>query len=148
MMLPRRRFLWLAAGAAALCGVAPGAQALQAYRARKRPLLVFAPSDQHPMLTRQRNDLNGHRVTLQDRDIVVLYVVGGSLATELGPGPGMSAPALRSRFRVSEGAFRVLLLGKDGGVKLESGTPILHTELIAALDRTPMRRDEIRRTGR
>ena len=144
----RRAVLRAALGLAALAGTTSTAAALTAYQGRKRPLVVFAPATDHPLLTRQRNDINAHRLALADRDIVVVYVVGGSVSAELGAGPGLSGAALRSRFRVSEGSFRVLMLGKDGTIRLESGAPILYGDIAGDIERQPTRREDIRRGGR
>ena len=147
-MPTRRQVLSATLAAALLAGGADGAQALAVYQGRKRPLIVFAPGAEHPLLARQRNDINANRLALADRDVVVVYVVGTSVATEFGGGPGMSGAALRTRFRVSEGAFRVLLLGKSGALELESTEPIPHRDLLAEIDRGPARREQIRRRGR
>ena len=147
-MPTRRTVLGASLGALLVAGQAVDAAALAAYQGRKRPLVIFAPAADHPLLQRQRNDINGNRLALSDRDIVVVYVVAAAVNTEFGSGPGMSGAALRTRFRVGEGAFRVLLIGKDGGVKLESAAPILHGDILSEIDRLPMRREEIRRRGR
>lgn len=138
-----RRSVLIAAGATL---AAPRvAAAMDVYQWKKRPIVVFSPSGSDARLARQRQIINGARTAFLDRDVVVIYVIGGTMSHDLGPGPGMSGAALRSRFRASEGAFRVLLLGKDGGVRLDSPTPIAATDLFNEIDRMPMRRDEIRR---
>jgi hypothetical protein len=121
------------------------AQAMEVYRAKKRPLLVFAPSDQHPGLTRQRNIINGNRSQFIERDVVVVYVIANSLAHDLGAPQALNASALRQRYKVSEGQFRVILIGKDGAIKLDQSTPLASTTLTAEIDRMPMRREEARR---
>ena len=89
--------------------------------------------------------IGGSRTALLDRDLTVVYVVGGELSHDLGPAPGISAGAVRALYRASEGAFRVLLIGKDGGIKLDSPAPFQAPDLLAEIDRMPMRRDEMRR---
>jgi hypothetical protein len=121
------------------------ADAMTAYQWKKRPIVVFAPADNDARLVRQKSIINGARTGFLDRDVVVVYVVGGVASHDLGPGPGMSGAALRTRFRASEGAFRVLLVGKDGGIKLDSPAPIAAADFFSEMDRMPMRRDEIRR---
>jgi hypothetical protein len=138
-----RRTLLTALAALPLTGAL--AQAMTVYQDRKRPIVVFAPNDSDARLTRQRQAILGARTGFLDRDVVVIYVTGGTVSHDLGPPPGMSGSALRSRFRASEGAFRVLLVGKDGGIKLDSPTPVTAADLFAEIDRMPMRRDEIRR---
>lgn len=139
-----RRFA-ACASVAALLVAAPCAQAIPAYQWKKRPLIVFAPSAADARLARQKTIVAGHRPAFLDRDVVVVYVVGGDLMHELGAPPGMSAGALRSLYRASEGAFRVLLVGKDGGVKIDSPAPVAAIDLFAEIDRMPMRRDEMKK---
>lgn len=123
----------------------PAAQAMSDYQWKKRPIVVFAPSDSDARLIRQKSIINGARTGFLDREVVVVYVTGTSMTHDLGAGPGMSGSALRSRFRASEGAFRVLLVGKDGGIKLDSPAPLAASDIFGEIDRMPMRRDEIRR---
>ena len=80
---------------------------MQVYQNKKRPLVVFAPTDQHPAFTRQKAVVNGNRLTLSDRDMVVIYVIGSSVMTELGQGPGMNAAAI-SAFRMIADAGYVI----------------------------------------
>jgi hypothetical protein len=143
-MTSRRIFALLLAALAAASSAPARADMVQ-YQWKKRPLVVFAPSDQHPGFVRQKTIVGGNRTALADRDMVVVYVAGGSVSTDLGAPPGMSAAALRSMYRASEGAFRVLLIGKDGGIKIDSPTPLAATDLTAEIDRMPMRRDEVKR---
>lgn len=133
----------LSASALLLALVAPAA-AIDAYQGRKRAVVVFAPSAEHPMLARQRNALNANRVSLSDRDVVFVYVVGTGLSVELGSNPGVSAATLRSRYRVSEGQFRVFMFEKDGTMRLESATPVTQQEITAILDRAPLKRETLR----
>lgn len=120
------------------------AQALSPYQHKKRPLVVFAPSEQHPSLTRQKAAVNGFKTSLSDRDVVVVYVVGGAVSTEFGPKPGVSAASLRTTYRASEGAFRVLLIDKDGRTRVDSASPLSANDIVAELDRVPTRRDVVR----
>jgi hypothetical protein len=143
-----RVVVWCVLAAAVVMGVGGSpASAMETYRWKKRPLVVFSPTDQHPGLTRQRNIINGNRSQFTERDVVVVYVTGNSVSHELGAPQTLNASALRQRFKVSEGQFRVLLIGKDGGIKLDQSTPLASADLLAEIDRMPMRRDEVRRRG-
>ncbi len=97
------------------------AAAFDDYVGRKRPMIVFAPNAEHPSFVLQRNVINGNRIGFSDRDLVVVYVIGSEVKTDFGAGPGLSAAAIRQRFRISEGQFRTFLVDKDGKLKLEVG---------------------------
>lgn len=136
-----------AVASAAIALVTQPAGAMESYRGRKRPLVVFAPAADHPGLARQRNIINGNRTQLLDRDVVVVYVAGSSVSHDLGVPQNLGASALRQRYRVSEGQFRVMLFGKDGLQKFDQPTPLTSSDLIAEIDRMPTRREAVRRRG-
>jgi Domain of unknown function (DUF4174) len=142
---PRRHVLRSLIGIAALAGLTQPTAAIPAYQWKKRALLIFAPSASDARLTRMKSMIGGNRTALLDRDLSVVYVIGGELSHDLGPPPGMNAAAVRTLYRASEGAFRVLLLGKDGGIKMDSPAPISAADLTGEIDRMPMRRDELRK---
>lgn len=131
--------------AAMLTPLSSPSDAMAGYKWKKRPLVVFAPSAGDPGLAKQRVIVADLRPAFQDRQIVVVYVVGEQVSTELGDGLGLGAAALRSRFGVGADAFRAVLVGKDGGVKLSSGKPIAAGTLFSTIDAMPMRRDETRK---
>lgn len=102
---------------------------LNGYRWEKRPVLVFAPSEDDPALERQIGLFEDAAPGLEERDIVVL--------TDTDDGtPG----TLRGRLAAK--SFEVILVGKDGGVKLRSDSPVTPEALFATIDRMPMRRRE------
>ena len=117
--------------------------ALDLYKWKKRPLVVFAPGETTPDYVAQRAIVSNSRAGFAERDVVIVFVVGDRVRTELGDGRGLGAETLRKRFGVAPGAFRALLVGKDGGVKLSSGSPLAAATLFKEIDAMPMRRDEI-----
>lgn len=129
--------LWTSLGSAA--------QAMSSYQWKKRPLVVFAASPGDEALARQRAIVKSLRPAFIDRKVVVIYVEGDRVSADLGAPPGQSAAALRQRYGVGDGQFRVVLVGLDGGVKLTSSGPLSGEKLFATIDTMPMRRDEVRR---
>lgn len=103
---------------------------LDAFRWKNRPVLLFAPSPDDPAYVEQSASFIAAAEGLLERDIVVL---SDTEPREDG--------ALRRRFDVQ--GFEVLLVGKDGGVKLRKQTPISAEELFAEIDSMPMRRREM-----
>ena len=112
---------------------------------KKRPLVVFAADGTSDELARQRTIVAGSRDAFTERDMVIVYVIGDTVSADLGAGPGQSAGALRARYGVPPSAFRVLLVGKDGGVKVSSGSALSAGKLFGEIDAMPMRVDEMRR---
>ncbi len=93
---------------------------LSAHRWQHRVLVVDTPSLDAAEYRRQRSTLEAAAAGLKERDLIVVT---------------QSAPT-----------FRVRLVGKDGGVKLDQAEPVEVPALFALIDAMPMRRAE--RTGR
>lgn len=117
-----------------------------------RPLLVFG-APQNEQVREQEKLLAEHVGELKERQVVVVPVRLGeddSAAWKMFPAeevvqlePGEDAAA-RRRFHVGEGEFVVILIGKDGGEKLRSQTPVTMERLIKVIDAMPMRQKEAR----
>ncbi len=119
-------------------------QGLMDYRWEARPVLVFAPSEDAPLLVAQRAVFAARADGLTERDIVVHTVLPDRVTPDLGTLPQDDADALRTRYRIAPGAFAVILVGKDGGEKLREETVLTADALFAAIDAMPMRRREMR----
>jgi hypothetical protein len=137
------RILWTAAPLACVVPDRTAAADVDAHRWRDRLLIVFAAGENAPALLRQRDIARQARADFSERELVTIEVVGNSVS-----GSDESAAALRERFGVAPHAFRVLLLGKDGGVKMVSSVPLAAGALVSTIDAMPMRREESRRSGR
>ena len=122
--------------AAGLVLAAQGARAepepdLAALRWQARPLLVFAQEPADPRYVAQMAQLSEAGAALRARDMVLF----GDAAPE-------RQGALRARF-APEG-FLLVLIGKDGGVKLATEEVTPPEALFALVDAMPMRRREMR----
>lgn len=112
------------------------APTLEAMRWDKRVVVVFAADE--AMAKRQRTlftDTSG----MAERNLHRIEVIGDRVS-----GTSTSAAELRRRLQ-PEGDFAVLLIGKDGGVKLRSAEPVTQDQLFAIIDAMPMRASEMRR---
>jgi hypothetical protein len=131
--------LFLSLGAVLLPVLALAQLDLSRYQDKNRVLLIFAPSKTDPRWRKQNALLKNSAGAFRDRDLVRLddWETGGTRGA-----------ALRTRYGVKPGHFRVLLIGKDGHIASGSPAPISISELTAQIDRMPMRREEMRRRGR
>ena len=121
------------------------AQPLKSLQWEKRPLLIFAPSANHPLFTKQRAIIQQARSGLAERDMIVIEITGNAKRTTLGSSPSASAAAFRRHYGIGMKMFRVMLVGKDGGQKLVSGNVVSSGRLFDLIDSMPMRRNEMRR---
>ncbi len=99
---------------------------------RSRMLLVLAPPDD-ARLAEQEQLLASDPAGVTERNLVLVAPDGSERDT------------LRRRYDVAPDAFAVLLIGKEGGVKLRGVRPFTLRTLFGAIDAMPMRRDEMRR---
>lgn len=103
-----------------------------------RLIVVFAPSRSDPQLLRQQALLRQAQRGMAERDVHVVEVVGDTVA-----GAHDYAAALRQRYAVPRGRFGVVLVGRDGGVKLRSAEAIVPRRIERTIDAMPMRRREM-----
>ena len=94
---------------------------LERLRWQARPIVVLGPPDD---VAGQVALLEDRRADLAERDVVVLTDGPGVAALRDGPG------------------FRLLLIGKDGGVKLDRRAPVAVDTILSLIDSMPMRRRE------
>ncbi len=130
---------------AALAASHMPAEAISGYLWKKRPLLVFAEGEKSIKLQQQRTVVERNRAAIEQRDMVVVYVVGDEVTATFGPPPGLGAPTLRRKYGIKDGEFRAILIGKDGGVKRVAAAPLSIETLAVTIDAMPMRREERRR---
>ncbi|MEH1841310.1 MAG: DUF4174 domain-containing protein [Nostoc sp.] len=122
---------------------------LSSQKWKNRVLLVFAPSVDNHIYQQQMQLLQKHNKDFADRDLVLVQV----LATDESyanrqPIDDSSAAKLRDRFGVDKENFRVILVGKDGGVKRSDATPVQATAIFKEIDAMPMRQQEMQERRR
>ncbi|MEP3345564.1 MAG: DUF4174 domain-containing protein [Litoreibacter sp.] len=96
----------------------------------KRPIVVFSDTPADPRFKRQIELLEARADALVDRDVVVLV--------DTDP---QEPSAIREKLRPR--GFMLVLIGKDGGVKLRKPFPWDVRELSRAIDKIPLRRQEL-----
>ena len=109
-------------------GAAPD---LSSLRWTHRPVIVFADSTADPRFVRQMEFLNTRVSELEEREVIVI--------TDTDPG---TLSPLREKLRPR--GFMLVLIGKDGQVKLRKPAPWDVRELSRTIDKMPMRQQEIR----
>lgn len=102
---------------------------------KKRPIVVFADSDADPRYNEQIELLMATLSELDARDVVVL--------TDTDPA---AKSALRLKLRPR--GFMLVIIGKDGGVKLRKPFPWDVREISRSIDKMPMRKRELREQKR
>jgi hypothetical protein len=121
---------------------------LSSYRWRHRLLLIFTPSADVPAYQALVEKLIRERAEVLDRDLIVFHLVdqGQNQVGEAVLSP-QGAETLRQRFGVPKNQFRVILIGKDGGVKLSQRSVDL-ANVFGLIDSMPMRQREMQEKRR
>ena len=96
----------------------------------KRPLVVFADTPEDPQFLRQMERINAELGPLEDRDVVII--------TDTDPA---AQSLVRQRLRPR--GFSLVLMEKDGEVKRRVPSPWGVREITHAIDRFPLRRQEM-----
>ena len=122
---------------------------LDQFQWKNRLLFLFAPNRNHPMFDSLHNSLSAQKAEAADRDLVIFEILESDpssmnskyLASE-------AALSLRKRYKVNQGEFAVLLVGKDGGIKLNRQNETRLEDIFALIDAMPMRQEEMRQKSR
>ena len=137
-----RLFLLSLVGLAGLAAAAPLAAAPADFFAdalwRSRVLVVAGGAD---LRAAQRAAFAGRRAGLCARDMVVVEIAADSVRVD-GVAVGLDARETRRHLAIDGPA--VLLLGKDGGVKLRRLGAVPAERIFALIDDMPLRRAEAR----
>lgn len=96
-----------------------------------RALVIFADTPADPRVAEQVELLNRDRARLLERDVVILV-----------DNDARQNSLLRQRLRPR--GFMIALVGKDGIVHMRRPSPRPARELIHAIDKLPLRREEMR----
>ena len=96
----------------------------------KRPLVIFADTPDDPAFQRQMQRITAELGPLEERDVVIL--------TDSDPA---AQTAVRRQLRPR--GFSLVLMDKDGEVKRRNPAPWGVREITHAIDRFPLRRQEM-----
>lgn len=124
----------------------PQEDLLREYRWKNRLVLIFSVDSSHKQSIAQLDELTSVKDGLDERELLTFLVRNDSVMDQGNQSvSAINAVSLRNQFSVEQEEFAVLLIGKDGGVKLRSKEKISAVDLFALIDGMPMRRSEIRR---
>jgi hypothetical protein len=100
-------------------------------------LLIFAPDIENERFAKQKNVIAAETDEFQRRKISVLYVIGRSVSSALGPDAKAIPATLRLRYRVGKHDFRAILIDKDGATEILSDVPVSAGQIYQTVDAVP-----------
>lgn len=104
---------------------------LSEFKWTKRPVIVFADSEDDPAFIEQMRLLARQTDDLEARDVVVIIDTDPDARSDI-------------RLKMRPRGFMLTLVGKDGGIKLRKPFPWHVREITRSIDKMPMRQREIR----
>ena len=119
------------------------------FKWNNRLLLLFAPNDEDPSFKSMQQSLAAGKPEVSDRDLVVFQVFeSGKSTMDSVTLDDLSVRWLQERYNIRKGRYAVILIGKDGGIKLDRAGQITLAEVFALIDSMPMRREEMRQKAK
>jgi hypothetical protein len=111
---------------------------LQNHQWKHRVLLLCASSAGQADFIQQKKELVPFTNELKERDLITLEILYELSDTE-------DKNYLQEQLGISADGFTVVLIGKDGGVKLKQAEPVTSQTLFSTIDAMPMRRQEMKK---
>lgn len=121
---------------------------LEAYRWQSRIVIVFADAGTTEKLAQQHRTLASDLGGLKDRDLLIVTVQEDLVNIDGIASHSIGADRLRDAFDDQVQGYSILLIGKDGGVKMRSKELVAKKDLFALIDGMPMRQREMRMRSR
>ncbi|WP_070886070.1 DUF4174 domain-containing protein [Pseudomonas argentinensis] len=121
-----------------------GEDPLQAERWKTRPLIVLAASADDPLLARVQAALRepANREAFVERDMVLYTVIGQQGQRNEQPLEAIATKRLLLALDAGKARPQVILVGKDGGKKIQQGADADLQAIFQTIDRMPMRQNE------
>ena len=117
---------------------------LEQYQWKNRLILLFGPASES-LVEEQITELEKDPAGIKDRDLLIFHVDGDEVSfIGKSSNSALSAHRLRNRYDIGEDEFRYILIGKDGGVKLNKKEFVPNKDLYSIIDAMPMRQREMR----
>lgn len=117
---------------------------MKQYRWKNRVVLIFADDPATAAVENLQASIVADAAGFEDRHLVLMRVFAGGSTIDQKPIPPQTAAQLQAEYNADAAAFRVVLVGKDGGVKLDRTQATSLQDIFGLIDTMPMRRQEMR----
>ena len=120
------------------------AQDLSKHQWKDRLVLIIA-EEKTEKFQQQLTELQKHQQGLKERKLVVYKILPEKYSTGFQEENWKSSTELYGKYKVKNSDFRVMLIGLDGGEKLEQTEVLSIEKLFNTIDSMPMRQAELRK---
>jgi len=118
---------------------------LTQFQWKNRLLIIFAEDANDPFFKNLQSQIMAQKAEVDDRDLIVFEVPAkGPARMNNSPLDRKEADSIRTHFAIPGNTFSLILVGKDGGIKLERSDQVDLGEILGLIDSMPMRQNEMR----
>ena len=118
---------------------------LTQFQWKNRLLFIFAQDDSDLLFKDLKSQIVAQKAEIDDRDLIVFELPAqGPARMNTSPLDQKKADSIRNQFGVPSNAFSLILVGKDGGIKLKRSDQVDLSEVFGLIDSMPMRQREMR----
>lgn len=128
--------------------ITTNAQDLSSHQWQERVLLIFSDDTTKEIFTKQMAELSQNQEDLKERKLIVYQITPDAFRRGSGNDGWEKGNGLYKKHNTSSASFRIILLGLDGGEKLNQTKFLPAEELFVLIDGMPMRKAEIRKKSR
>ena len=121
------------------------AQDLSKHKWENRLILIITDDENNSTFKAQLAELRKDLPGLEERKLIIYQVFPGEYKTGLNGDNKKKSSRLYNDYKKSGSGFEVVLLGLDGGIKLQQNELLKLEKLYATIDVMPMRRREVER---
>ena len=117
-------------------------QELQDYKWKNRIILIISSSEKSEIFNKQINALEEDHTALEERKLILFKILPSKFKINLEEWKQDSN--LYDAYNPDKEDFKIILIGLDGGIKLNKDSFKSRSELFALIDGMPMRQAELR----
>ena len=119
---------------------------LTQFQWKNRLLFLFAEDANDPFFKNLQSQIMAQKAEVDDRDLIVFEVPAqGPARMNNSPLDRKEADSIRTHFAIPSNTFSLILVGKDGGIKLKSKDRVDLSDVFGLIDSMPMRQREMQR---
>jgi hypothetical protein len=122
---------------------------LTQFQWKNRLLFLFAEDANDPFFKNLQSQIMAQKAEVDDRDLIVFELPATGPA-RMGPTPldRQQADSIRTHFDIPSNTFSLILVGKDGGIKLKREDRVDLSDVFGLIDSMPMRQGEMQRKSK
>jgi len=117
---------------------------LTQFQWKNRLLFLFAEDANDPFFKNLQSQIMAQKAEVDDRDLII-FELPAKGSTRMGTTPldRQQADSIRAHLDIPGNTFSLILVGKDGGIKLKREDRVDLSDVFGLIDSMPMRKREM-----